>query len=643
MTAVSGIEKDIYEFGEIWPDWKICELLGKGSFGKVYRAERNDLTGIRQVAAVKQITIPSKTAAEEMANDSPEAKRRATLAQMQALVNELNMMIRLCGHRNIVRYEEHRVIPSQDGLRYDLFLRMELLTSLENFIKRNNGGKVTRETAVRLGLDMAEALRVMHEDNLIHRDLKPANVFVDEHGVFKLGDFGTARAMSSDGMASTHVGTMNYMAPEVSRMDRHYDCTVDYYSLGIMLYRMMNRGWLPFTSAENNDKERAMIRRRRGDAMEPPCDADPMLARIILKCCAYEADQRYQFATDLIEDLKRCRDAQMHPAFDRDGETVPPGHADPEPDRYEPPQYMEEPVAPMMPGLDAAHNPLAPAAWSPFDQLRNGVQPVPPVMAVNAESSGNWSPVPMQQQPAQHVFANPALKSSPAPVPQKPNPAPAPQVEKVQVHPVLPASVTPAQAQMAPATTGMRAGDVVAFGRYPQSIPVRKNEEILWQVLDTVGNCALLLSANCLDTCPYQGKVNQEPFSASSLRKWLAKDFMSYAFNAAERSAILPVSLENGRTEQLLILSRDELACYLTPGNRMVCAPSAFAVKHLPRAVGKAMTNARWWLRRKDPAGGFEIVDENGQVSACQPNDKAVCVRPAMWVNLTSGLLKTVR
>lgn len=153
---------DIFAFEPIWPGWKIGKQLGKGSFGAVYRATRNDeLTGIVQEAAVKHISIPSGSNDDDSTFD-PSTLKAYYDSQLQSLVREINAMVELRGKPNIVAYEEHRIIPKESGLGYDLFLRMELLEGLTGYVKQR-GGLPVRDpkggpSVVKLGIDVARAL-----------------------------------------------------------------------------------------------------------------------------------------------------------------------------------------------------------------------------------------------------------------------------------------------------------------------------------------------------------------------------------------------------------------------------------------------------------------------------------------------------
>ena len=152
---------DILSFEPIWDGWKIGKRLGSGSFGAVYRATRSDaLTGITQEAAVKHISIPHSN--EEESGYSTQTLKEYYDQQLNQLVREINAMVELRGKPNIVAYEEHRIIPKANGLGYDLFLRMELLTSLTDYLKGKEGLPIRDPnggpSVVKLGIDIARAL-----------------------------------------------------------------------------------------------------------------------------------------------------------------------------------------------------------------------------------------------------------------------------------------------------------------------------------------------------------------------------------------------------------------------------------------------------------------------------------------------------
>ncbi len=298
---------DIRQFSPLWGEWIPEEELGKGSFGTVWKVSRTVAGDLKFYAAVKHISIPADESEishlidEGAILDEPSA-REFYEGKLKSLLDEIQTMYKLQGYTNIVSYEDHKIVPKKGGIGYDVFLRMELLEPLTDKIKEG----ISLREIVRLGKDIGTALMVMSKMGMVHRDIKPQNIFVNPIGAYKLGDYGTARALSGKAAAMSVKGTYNYMAPEIYK-NQAADATVDLYSLGLVLYRLVNKNRLPFLplsgTVTNDQSEEALVRRLRGEPLAPPKSADNGLAAIILKACAYRPDERFRTAEEFVDAL----------------------------------------------------------------------------------------------------------------------------------------------------------------------------------------------------------------------------------------------------------------------------------------------------------------------------------------------------
>lgn len=292
----------------VFGDWVIREELGSGAFGRVYRIEKSEY-GITTQAALKVIRIPqSQSDLRDIQMDSMDERSVTSYFQgmVNTLVREIAVMSSLKSHPNIVAYENHKVEAHPGTVGWDILIQMELLTPLRDYQLRH---PMAEADVHRLAVDICSALVFCQKKSLIHRDIKPQNIFVSEAGQFKLGDFGVARALDKTVGSLSKQGTEDYMAPEVYRGEK-YGVSADIYSLGLVLYRLMNAGRLPFLPPAPqpigfSDRLNALSDRIAGEKpLEPPCNASPEFAQIILKVCAHDPGQRYQTAAALLAALE---------------------------------------------------------------------------------------------------------------------------------------------------------------------------------------------------------------------------------------------------------------------------------------------------------------------------------------------------
>ena len=298
---------------KVFGDWEIVKGLGEGSFGTVYLL-RKESGGVVMESALKVIRIPhSRSDIREALAEGMDERSVTSYFQgiVDSLVNEIAVMTSLKSHPNIVSCEDYQVKEHTGETGWDILIRMELLTALTDYQLSH---PMDRGQVLRMGKELAGALEFCRKKGLIHRDVKPANIFVDEFGHFKLGDFGVARSVKRTAGGLSKKGTEPYMAPEVY-LGKPYGPSVDIYSLGLVLYRFMNRGRLPFLPPAPRpitfqDRENALARRMKGEPLPPPQDADPALAEVILKACAYRPENRFATAAGFLEALTAAEGGQ---------------------------------------------------------------------------------------------------------------------------------------------------------------------------------------------------------------------------------------------------------------------------------------------------------------------------------------------
>ncbi|MFI3176563.1 MAG: protein kinase [Eubacteriales bacterium] len=158
------------------------------------------------------------------------------------------------------------------------------------------------QEVLKIGAMIGRALYHTHRRKVLHRDIKLENLFYDSRKKqYKLGDYGIAK-VTVDGAASTVAFTKGYGAPEVvGSLDEKYDETADIYSLGMVLYVLMNDRKFP---GSKDYYVNVGEQYQKGYVLEQPSNGSDSLFAIVKKMCYYNPDERYQTMEEVLEDLE---------------------------------------------------------------------------------------------------------------------------------------------------------------------------------------------------------------------------------------------------------------------------------------------------------------------------------------------------
>ena len=286
----------------VFNDWIITREIGQGATGHVYEIKKNGY-GEEIRSALKVIRIPKSPSdikavmSEGMTQDDVTDYFKEFVDE---ILHEIKIMVSLKEHPNIVTYEDHCVTTHEEGIGWDILIKMELLTPLQEWQMDH---PMNEKEIVRLGCEISSALSYAADHDLIHRDVKPENIFVDSFGKFKLGDFGIARTIEKTTGGLSKKGTESYMAPEVY-LGKKYNAQVDIYSLGVVLYRFLNNNRLPFyppitEKITYSDRESALMKRIQGLPIPEPVNGSAELKTVVLKACEYLPENRYASMSEL--------------------------------------------------------------------------------------------------------------------------------------------------------------------------------------------------------------------------------------------------------------------------------------------------------------------------------------------------------
>ena len=299
---------DYKQYEPIFGSWYITEELGSGAEGSLYRIERTDALGHKYYSALKAVSVP--------ASDSETVSLMAGGMQLEEVAeyyesvlentsHEFELLAKLKGNSNIVSYEDHEIFRHKNGIGWDILIRLEELIPL---VKYSIDNPLSADEVALMGRDICRGLSLCRKFGIVHRDIKPDNIFISPSGSYKLGDFGIARIAEQTTIGLSRKGTYEYMAPEVY-WGREYGSTVDLYSLGMVMYRYLNDGRMPFMppspeAIHADDRENAFVKRVNGHEIPPPRSGSDELKRIVLKACAFDRADRYKDADEMLQDLE---------------------------------------------------------------------------------------------------------------------------------------------------------------------------------------------------------------------------------------------------------------------------------------------------------------------------------------------------
>ena len=304
----ANVDRACMETTKIWPGWEIKEQIGEGDFGKVFRMERTD-AGITGEAALKVI---------EISGDSSEIKMFRKMGMDEDSILEIyeerknqlyTSIARLSSLRTaygIASVEDFDSFWNEEESSWTILIRSEFLESLDVYGKKK-GGVLLPEEIAGMGRDIAGALMTLEKEGITSLSVKPSNILRNSEGSYKLSDAGINEGIGR--LAASKVGTLfSWDAPELVKSG-NYDQTSDIYSLGMVMYVLLNGGKRPFMEEGGVQKRWMQFRianerRVSGEPLPKPVYGDEELQNIVLKACAPRPEDRYKNALELRDALE---------------------------------------------------------------------------------------------------------------------------------------------------------------------------------------------------------------------------------------------------------------------------------------------------------------------------------------------------
>ncbi len=267
--------------GKTISHYKIVSKIGEGGRGIVYKAEDEDL---KRTVALKFISPHLADNAEDLESLYQEARSASQL-----------------NHPNITTIYEIR-----QSNKFN-FIAMEYMDgeTIKDKLKRES---LTLNEIVEIAIATLKGIKAAHDNSIIHRDIKSENIMLTKSGTVKVMDFGLAKNLDQGNVTrvSRTLGTIAYMSAEQIEGYK-VDARSDIYSLGIVLFEMLT-GRLPFVSEHEAATLYSIVNEQPPDIKSINPEADSNLIAIIEKAIEKIPDDRYENASEIIDDLNEVKE-----------------------------------------------------------------------------------------------------------------------------------------------------------------------------------------------------------------------------------------------------------------------------------------------------------------------------------------------
>ena len=255
----------------------------------------------RITCSLKVVNLLTKVGQFEALSESERKEFYDEVERIGTIIDTLNSRLNGMIHRNYVQSLEYRLLEWTDENCFGCYLlvRYEPLESIWSYIAK--GKYFAVDEIIRLGLEMTYVLEELHDHGSVYNHLNLDNIYVNQYSAFKLGDMALLEKLS-EVLECKQLDDPRYAAPE--KLRGSHDVRSDIYGLGLVMYQLANANCLPFESSPFADTEN-LWKRLAGLPLPQPSGVGEAMAKIILKACAYDVNERYQSVVAMRADLQQ--------------------------------------------------------------------------------------------------------------------------------------------------------------------------------------------------------------------------------------------------------------------------------------------------------------------------------------------------
>lgn len=260
-------------------NYKFLSVVGAGSFGTVYKVEKDS-----QMFAAKVFSDAF------FLSEYKNARNRIT--------NEIEALKSVNSELLVKYYDDFDLVLESNLMTHVIIMEFVTGTKLTDIIKK----ETNEDTLINLFKKVLKGVEVLHNNNIIHRDLKPDNILLTNSGNIKIIDYGLSKLIDFSSITRTgdNLGSPMYMSPEQIKDSKHIDYRSDIYSLGVILYQMLTKTY-PYEVSSYEELVYKII----NVPIIPPTEKNPnikqYLEKIIYKALAKKSYIRYQTVSDFLK------------------------------------------------------------------------------------------------------------------------------------------------------------------------------------------------------------------------------------------------------------------------------------------------------------------------------------------------------
>ncbi len=291
---------DVEKILSFWVGWKVVGQIGEPK-EKLYQVV-NEQNNIKEYATVKIVSVNKESdiwislVQKGLIDNVIESYLQDIIKNF---TDRLNQMKALSASNNIIKILDYRLVNSDIGVGWDIFILLEMAIPLKVYVLNRN---LTEADVAKFGVDICNALEIYEKNNTTYPYISLESVYISSSGEYKIGDFSVPADTRKINNIYTDSKALDYIAPEVIRGESN-NCASSIYSLGLLMYEFMNGNRLPFVETYQNagvvERKAAQERRIRGEYFAPPVNASKDMSEIIMTACSFEPGKRFITATAL--------------------------------------------------------------------------------------------------------------------------------------------------------------------------------------------------------------------------------------------------------------------------------------------------------------------------------------------------------